>query len=116
MRKAGKYLLVLLVPAILLTGCAVGLSTGVTSAPIPMLFADYQVPAMRLQAPEGETTMTSKVGEAKAINVLGIVAIGDASIQTAMKSGQITKIHHVDCKVYSILGIFCEVTMLVYGE
>jgi hypothetical protein len=81
-----------------------------------MLFADYQVPCNRIQAPEGETTMTSKVGEAKAMNVLGIVAIGDASIKTAMKTGQISKIHHVDCNVYSILGIFCEVTLLVYGE
>ena len=116
MRKAGMYLLVLLLPAILLTGCAVGLSSGVTSVPIPMLFADYKVPCPRIQAPEGEVGTASKLGEATAINVLGVVTIGDASIQTAMKTGQISKIHHVDIEVYSILGIFCEVTMLVYGE
>ncbi len=116
MRRAGIYLLVLGVAAVVFTGCAAGLGSGLTSVPMPMLFADYKVPCNRIQAPEGEVATASKVGEAEAINVLGIVAVGDASIQSAMKSGQITKIHHVDCHVYGILGIFTQVTMLVYGE
>ena len=113
MSRAGKYLLVLLIPSILLTGCAL-MGTGIM--PAPMLYADYKVPAFRLQAPEGQVGTMSKVGEVKAINVLGIVAVGDASIQTAMKYGGISKIHHVDCRIFSILGIFSELTVMVYGE
>jgi hypothetical protein len=116
MVRAGLYLVVVLAAAVLLTGCAAGLSSGLVVTPMPMLFADYKVPCNRIQAPEGEVGSASKVGEAEAINVLGVVAVGDASIQSAMKSGGITKIHHVDCHVYSIMGIFCQVTMLVYGE
>lgn len=116
MRKAGMYLLVLGVAAVVFTGCAAGLGSGLNSVPIPMIYADYKIPCPRLQAPEGETAMISKVGEAKAINVLGIIAVGDASIKAAMGAGGITKIHHVDVNVHSLLFIFCEVTMLVYGE
>ena len=113
MRKSLKCLCLVSMVAFLLTGCAV-MSTGMM--PAPMLYAEYKVPSCRLQAPEGETPSTALKGEAKAINVLGIVAVGDASVTAAMNNGRITKIHHVDCQVKSILGIFAELTVIVYGE
>lgn len=58
----------------------------------------------------------SKVGTAKATNILGLVAIGDASIETAAKSAGIKRISHVDCKKSSILGIFGTYTVVVYGD
>lgn len=57
-----------------------------------------------------------KVGEAKATNVLGIIASGDASITAAAKKAGIKKISHVDSKKTSILGIFGTYTTIVYGD
>ena len=59
---------------------------------------------------------SSKVGSAEATSILGIVATGDASIDTAAKSAGITKIHHVDVQSFSVLGIFARFTVYVYGE
>lgn len=58
----------------------------------------------------------TKVGESKATNVLGLVAIGDASINTAAKNAGIKKVSHVDVKKTSILGIFASYTTVVYGN
>ena len=43
-------------------------------------------------------------------------ATGDSSISAAMANGGITKIHHVDCKVFSVLGLYARYTTVVYGE
>ncbi len=58
----------------------------------------------------------SKVGEAYSESYLGFVAVGDASIQAAMKNGGITKVQHVDYHSYSILGLYAKFTVTVYGE
>lgn len=48
----------------------------------------------------------------------GIVffASGDASIQAAMAAGGITKVHHVDSKVFSVIGLYVKYETTVYGE
>lgn len=58
----------------------------------------------------------SKVGRAKAKGYFALVAVGDASIQTAAKSAGIKKISHVDQHTNSILGIVTTYTTIVYGE
>ena len=58
----------------------------------------------------------TKVGKASAVNVLGIVATGDASINAAAKDAGIKKISHVDQEEVSVLGLFSKVTTFVYGE
>lgn len=58
----------------------------------------------------------SKVGTAKASAYLGLIAIGDASVNTAAKNGGITRISHVDSQKKSILGIITSTTTIVYGE
>ncbi len=64
----------------------------------------------------GDTNaQATKVGRAKAQGIL-IVAYGDASISAAAKSVGITRIHHVDTEVLSILGIYARSETIVYGE
>jgi hypothetical protein len=63
----------------------------------------------------GNAATAAKKGEAKATSIVG-VALGDASIETAMKNGGITKVHHVDTKVMNIVGVYAELTTIVYGE
>lgn len=58
----------------------------------------------------------TKVGTSRLTSVLGIVATGDASIDAAMKNGNIKKVHHVDYKTKSILGVYAELTTVVYGD
>lgn len=92
---------------LLLSSCA-----GVGSAPLMGgLYAD-------LKAPVAVTSNSgsSKVGTAQATSILGLVATGDASVETAAKSAGITKIHHVDQHVTNILGVYATYTISVYGE
>lgn len=61
-------------------------------------------------------TVGIKVGTSNAIGVLGLVAVGDASITKAAKEGGITKISHVDIQKTSVLGLFASYKTMVYGE
>jgi hypothetical protein len=104
MKRALATLFVGLFAAASISGC-----TGLT----PMngsIYTDLKGPVSM-----GNATGSSKVGEAKATAIVG-VALGDASIETAMKNGGITKVHHVDTKVRNILGVYAEYTTVVYGE
>lgn len=58
----------------------------------------------------------SKMGTSSASAYLGLVAIGDASVETAAQNAGITRISHVDSKKWSILGIITTTTTIVYGE
>ena len=89
---------------VLLTGCAA--VTPITGT----LFVDTKGPVAM-----GSGSGSSKIGTAKATAIIGIVT-GDASIQTAMRNGGITKVHHVDSKVKNVLGIYAEYETVVYGE
>ena len=57
----------------------------------------------------------TKQGVAEAKSIV-LFATGDASIASAMKNGNITKVHHVDNEVFSVLGLYCRYTTVVYGE
>jgi len=89
----------------LLAGCA-GAAT-----PIYGWYADVQ---WSMELPNGP--MGSKSGEAKAQSILGIVATGDCSIQTAAKAGGITKVMTVEHHTKNILGLFSEFSTVVTGE
>lgn len=59
----------------------------------------------------------AKVGKATATSYLWVIVVGDCSTATAMKNGGITKIHHVDIELNTILsGIYGKFTTVVYGE
>jgi len=58
----------------------------------------------------------SKVGRAEAKSYLGLVALGDCSVDTAAKNGGITKVAHVDYETMSILGFYAKTTTIVYGK
>lgn len=59
---------------------------------------------------------SSKVGTAEAKSYLGLVALGDASIQTAAREAGITRIHHVDYQAKSYVGLYTIYTVIVYGD
>lgn len=91
-----------------LSGCAI--------APTPVgtgfLFSDVQGPF----AVDDSNAGSAKTGRACAINVLGMVATGDASIETAKKVGGITKVSNVNTDQFSVLWFFNRFCTVVVGE
>lgn len=57
-----------------------------------------------------------RVGRATVRSILGIIATGDASIQTAARNGGITEIHHVDYESENFFGVLSSFTVVVYGN
>lgn len=92
----------------LVTGCAANPFFGLAVTKV-------HAPTINLTTPVNANTAT-KVGEAYCRNILGLVALGDASLDTAMKNGGITRIHHVDCKYEVYLGVYSRFTIVAYGE
>lgn len=89
-----------------------GIMSGCAS-PIPMgvLYTELKLP-VAATANGGDR----KHGVAECKSVLGLVATGDCSIETAKKNGGISKVSTVDWEGKNVLGLFGEYKLHVYGE
>ncbi len=99
-----KKLLLIAAIGTFFAGCAV--------VPLPGVIytdADYGLDATA-------NAVGSKVGTGQATAILGIVATGDASINSAARKAGISRISHVDYKVTSIIGVYQTYEIYVYGE
>jgi len=111
-----KYmLLAVLLCAVMLstTGCA-----GFLRAPVvpPLAFVYTSVKAPLDVDADNTVIPGKKPGTASTINVLGIVAIGDASVKAAAEDGEITTVQHVDYEFMNVLWVFSKYTTIVYGQ
>ena len=93
--------------ALLFTSCA----TIATPAGMGALYTDMQSGETATDNPVG-----NKVGTAEAVNYLGLLVMGDASINTAAKKAGIKKISHIDSQKTTVFGIFSKYTIFVYGQ
>lgn len=98
----------------LLTGCA-GLSVMNQSPSTGVIYTDCKAPLPAASA-NMDATAATKVGTATTSSILGWFAMGDASIDAAMKNGGLKKLHHVDFHVTNILGLYATYTVTAYGE
>lgn len=90
---------------LLLSGCA-------STQPVGgMLYADVKGPVAATSNPRGPAT-----GEACATSYLGLVALGDASIQAAAQKGGVLSISHVDHKSTNLLGLINTYCTQVWGS
>jgi len=64
----------------------------------------------------GSGSGASKKGRSCARSILGIVATGDASIESAKQRGGITTVASVDHDSMSVLGVYSRFCTLVAGE
>jgi len=96
--------MILFIP-VFISGCA-------TPIPYGCIYTEIKLPV----AATGTGITATKVGIAESKSILGLVAIGDASIEAAARQGGITKISHVDYKTENILGIIGKYTTRVYGK
>jgi len=58
----------------------------------------------------------TKTGEACAMSILGLIAIGDASLSAAKAAGGITQIAHVDHDIFSVLGLYGKTCTIAVGQ
>lgn len=102
-----KKLFVLLASMALLSGCAT------SASPVSgFLYSSVKAPLTATAAPE----QAQRVGRASVRSILGIIASGDASINTAARNGGIREIHYVDYESQNFFGVLAEFTVVVYGN
>ena len=92
-----------------------GFSAGCVCAPFQPpagIVSSYAAPL----STEGNWRQGSKTGSADAICVLGIVAVGDCSLDRAIKNGNLKEAYYADYKYFNVLGIYQSVTVNVIGE
>jgi hypothetical protein len=97
--------LILCAALVALVGCA-------TVYPVGVAYTEVKVPVTAT----GVVVDSPKVGTAECMSVLSLVALGDASIEAAMKQGGIKKVSHVDWDAKNILGIIGKYKVTVYGD
>ena len=106
MKKHSAFLAAVLCAVVLLPGCQI-----VSSPLMGVWYTDVQAPYMAT-----DNDLGSKTGMAKADTILGLVARGDCSIQTAADSESITKISHIDFHAEQIWFIYASFETYVYGD
>ena len=82
MKHSGMKLALIMIVAFSLSGCA-------------LLYNDLKTPLPSLSV-EGDTQARTSIGKSSCESYVWVVAVGDCSVETAMKNGNITKVHHVD--------------------
>jgi hypothetical protein len=98
-------MLIVAVLAIFVAGCA-------TPYPVGSLYTGVKLPVTATS----NSGKGLKMGVAECQSILGLVAIGDASIEAAMRNGGITEVHHIDWEAENILGIIGKYKTIVYGK
>jgi hypothetical protein len=100
---------------VLLLGMAAGLVVSGCAFTGPGLATGSIYQGYTLGSAVGAGTGT-KSGESCVMSILGIVALGDGSIDAAKKDGGVTQVASVDHTVFSILGIYGNVCTKVTGQ
>lgn len=91
-----------------ITGCA---TTGLSSTTGYAVISFYKE---GVSATEHE--VAEKTGKACTNNILGVIAIGDASIEAAKRAGGVKKVASVDKDIMNILGLFGQNCTIVTGS
>jgi hypothetical protein len=64
----------------------------------------------------GQAASSGKTGRACAVNYVGMVAMGDASIESAKKDGGISSVASVDHDTFTVLGVYARFCTVVRGS
>ena len=95
---------------------------GLTIGCAGCLMAPFQPPTgfvTSYRAPlstEGNWKSGSKTGEASSVNIIGLVAVGDCSINAAMHNGGLKTASFADYEYFNVLGLYQKATVRVTGE
>lgn len=96
-------------------GGAIGLGL-ILSTGCAAIYNDIKAPMPELSVNTSAAGMT-KVGRSECTSYVWVVALGDCSVAAAMKSGGVSRVHHVDSEVFAVVfGVYRKITTVVYGE
>lgn len=96
-----------------LSGCGLA---GVNQAPAPgLLYSEYKAAAYDLTT-ETSASAAVKMGRATCKSILGLVALGDCSIEAAKKAGGISRVAAADYEYLNFIGLYAEYTLRVSGQ
>ena len=90
---------------ILLSGCAVRPTQAV-------IYSNTTTPVNATNSTSGAKKGISD----ECVNILGIIATGDCSIQSAKENGKISKVSTVDWKGINFLGIYARGNTIITGD
>lgn len=62
------------------------------------------------------TENLTRSGEACSMSILGLIAVGDGSVETAAANGGLKTVKVVNLQGFSILGLFAQLCTVVAGE
>jgi len=105
--------------ACVVASCAVlmltaGCYTTPVKPPVGAIYSGFKAP---LTAEAEKPTVTSQKGEATSQAVLGLVAWGDCSLETAAKNGNLSTIEYADYEYMNVLfGIYQKFTVITHGK
>jgi hypothetical protein len=102
-----------IVGLMMFSGCAGFYRTEVMPG-VGLLYSDVKSP-MTTDFNKQDAPPT-KTGKAMAENILGLIVVGDASVEAAAANGGIQKIQWVDYEYKNILGVYAKFTTVVHGE
>ena len=100
---------------VVMCGLITGFSGCVTAPFTPPMGAISTIEAP-LSIDHNCSLVSTKKGEASAMCILGLVAVGDASTQAAARNGGLKTIHFLDYKYFNVLGIYQSTTVIAHGE
>lgn len=102
--------------ALMLIAGAALLTAGCFKAPVVppfgYVFTQYSAPI----DVEYGTEFGNKIGKSDSTSILGLVSWGDASVHTAARNGQLSRVDYVGYEMMNVLGIYQGWTTVVYGE
>lgn len=112
-----SYLCLALVSAFMLAnaGCLMFVPGGPDQEPVPGGFVFASVRWTDKASPN-IIGNGDKVGSSEAVNILGIAAFGDATVEKAMKEGNITEVHMINHEFQTILFLFNTFKTIVKGK
>lgn len=80
------------------------------------VYTGIKTPIEHLSVPLDDTP-GDKIGKASCMSYVWVILVGDCSVKAAMQDGGITKIHHVDTDIKTVLlGLYGRATTVVYGD
>jgi hypothetical protein len=94
---------------------AVGCYKTPVMPPQGWVFSQYKAPlSADLQGVKADPA--PKVGKAEVQNILGLVAVGDCSLEAAAKSENISTVQYADYEYFNVLGVYQRFTLFVHGN
>lgn len=102
---------------VVLLGLCVVFAPGCLMAPVipPVAFVYTGINAP-LDVDFQDSKVGLKKGESSSMCILGLVALGDASVYQAAKNGGLTTIQTADYSYTNVLGVYQEFRTVVYGN